>query len=87
MFLSIASLLVLFSIAPGMTHLEIAYSVNQFCQHLHSPDSHHWTALKQVLRYLEGLMSMDYFSLRDLYYFKPFVILIGLVTLMKKFHH
>jgi hypothetical protein len=33
---------------------EIAYSVNQLCQHLHNPSSTHWTAAKRVLRYLTG---------------------------------
>jgi transposase InsO family protein len=37
-----------------LTRPEIAYSVNQLCQHLHSPTSTHWTALKRVLRYLKG---------------------------------
>ncbi len=41
-----------------LTHPEIAYSVNQLCQHLHSPNSTHWTTLKRVLRYLKG--SVDY---------------------------
>ena len=31
---------------------EIAYSVNQLCQHLHNPSSTHWTVAKRVLRYL-----------------------------------
>jgi hypothetical protein len=37
-----------------LTRLEIAYSVNQLCQHLHNPSSTHWTAAKRVLRYLTG---------------------------------
>jgi hypothetical protein len=37
-----------------LTRPEIAYFVNQLCQHLHSPTSTHWTALKRVLRYLKG---------------------------------
>jgi hypothetical protein len=37
-----------------LTRPEIAYSMNQLCQHLHSPTSSHWTALKRVLRYLKG---------------------------------
>ena len=37
-----------------LTHLEIAFSVNQLCQHLHAPTSTHLSAAKRVLRYLKG---------------------------------
>jgi hypothetical protein len=37
-----------------LTRPEIAYSVNQLCQHLHAPSSTHWVAAKRVLRYLRG---------------------------------
>ena len=37
-----------------LTRPDIAYSVNQLCQHLHSPTTLHWTARKWVLRYLKG---------------------------------
>jgi len=37
-----------------LTRPDIAYSVNQLCQHLHAPCSTHWTAAKRVLRYLQG---------------------------------
>jgi hypothetical protein len=33
---------------------DIAYSVNQLCQHMQCPTSTHWTAAKRVLRYLKG---------------------------------
>jgi hypothetical protein len=39
-----------------LTHPEIAYSVNQLCQFLHSPTSSHWTSLKRVLCYLKGFV-------------------------------
>ena len=35
-----------------LTWPEIAYFVNQLCQHLHNPSSTHWTTAKRVLRYL-----------------------------------
>jgi hypothetical protein len=35
-----------------------AYSVNQLCQHMHTPTSTHLTTAKRVLRYLKG--SIDY---------------------------
>jgi hypothetical protein len=36
-----------------LTRPDIAYSVNQLCQHLHSPTTAHWTAAKRVLRFLK----------------------------------
>jgi hypothetical protein len=36
-----------------LTRPEIAFSVNQLCQHMHSPSTSHWTAAKRVLRYLK----------------------------------
>jgi hypothetical protein len=41
-----------------LTRPDIAYSVNQLYQHMHNPTSVHFTATKQVLRYLKG--SVDY---------------------------
>jgi hypothetical protein len=32
---------------------EIAFSVNQLCQHMHNPSSTHWSAAKRVLQYLK----------------------------------
>jgi hypothetical protein len=37
-----------------LTRPEIAYSVNQLCQHMHAPSSTHCIAAKRVLRYLNG---------------------------------
>jgi hypothetical protein len=36
-----------------LTRPEISFSVNQLCQHMHAPSTTHWTAVKQVLRYLK----------------------------------
>jgi hypothetical protein len=36
-----------------LTRPDIAYSVNQLCQHLHHPTSVHWSAAKRVLRFLK----------------------------------
>jgi transposase InsO family protein len=37
-----------------LTRPDIAYSVNQLCQHLHHPTTAHWTAAKRVLRFLKN---------------------------------
>ena len=37
-----------------LTRPEISFTLNQLCQHLHSPTSTHWTNAKQVLCYLKG---------------------------------
>jgi hypothetical protein len=36
-----------------ITRPDISFSVNQLCQHMHSPTSSHWAASKRVLRYLK----------------------------------
>jgi len=40
-----------------LTRPDIAYSVNQLCQHLHHPTSTHWVAVKRVLRFLKNSMT------------------------------
>jgi hypothetical protein len=37
-----------------LTHPDIAYSVNQLCQHMHTLTSTHWTVAKRVLPYFKG---------------------------------
>lgn len=40
-----------------LTRPDISYSVNKVCQFLHSPTEAHWTAVKRILRYLQGTSS------------------------------
>jgi hypothetical protein len=40
---------------------EIAFSVNQLCQHRHAPTFTHWAATKLVLRYLKGIIEHGLF--------------------------
>lgn len=40
-----------------LTHPEIAFSVNQVSQFMHSPSEAHWSAVKRILRYLKGSLS------------------------------
>jgi hypothetical protein len=37
-----------------LTRPDLAYAMNQLCQHMHRPTTVHWTAAKRALRYLKG---------------------------------
>jgi len=47
-----------------LTRPDIAYSVNQLCQFLHSPTTTHMVAAKRVLRYLKGTLTFGLYYTR-----------------------
>ncbi|PKU73727.1 putative mitochondrial protein [Dendrobium catenatum] len=40
-----------------LTRPDIAFTVNQLCQHMHSPQENHFKLLKRFLRYIKGTLS------------------------------
>jgi histone deacetylase 1/2 len=41
-----------------LTRPDISFAVNKVCQFLHSPTTVHWLAVKRILRYLKGSLSL-----------------------------
>jgi histone deacetylase 1/2 len=41
-----------------LTRLDLSYSVNKVCQFLHAPTTTHWTAVKRILRYVQGTVKL-----------------------------
>lgn len=39
-----------------LTLLDIAFSINQLCLHMHNPSSHHWATVKRMFQYLKGVV-------------------------------
>jgi histone deacetylase 1/2 len=41
-----------------LTRPDISFSVNKVCQYLHAPTTSHWTAVKRILRYIQGTLQL-----------------------------
>jgi hypothetical protein len=41
-----------------LTRPDISFAVNKVCQFLHAPTTIHWSAVKRILRYIQGTLSM-----------------------------
>jgi histone deacetylase 1/2 len=41
-----------------LTRPDISFSVNKVCQFLHAPTTSHWSAVKRILRYVQGTVTM-----------------------------
>jgi histone deacetylase 1/2 len=41
-----------------LTRPDICFAVNKVCQFLHSPTTVHWTAIKRILRYVQGTLTL-----------------------------
>ncbi|EFE88071.1 reverse transcriptase (RNA-dependent DNA polymerase), partial [Bifidobacterium breve DSM 20213 = JCM 1192] len=42
-----------------LTRPDISFAVNKMCQFLHSPTTSHWSALKRILRYVQGTLTLE----------------------------
>lgn len=48
-----------------LTRPDIAFAVNKVCQFMHSPTQNHWSAVKRILRYLQGSLDHGLFIQRS----------------------
>lgn len=40
-----------------MTRPDLSFAVNKVCQYLHAPRCTHWSAVKRILRYVQGTLT------------------------------
>jgi hypothetical protein len=48
-----------------MIHPDISFSINKVCQFLHSPTTLHWSAVKRILRYIQGTIHLGLKIVKD----------------------
>jgi hypothetical protein len=48
-----------------LTRPDISFAVNKVSQYLHSPTTQHWSAVKQILRYLCGTLGYGLYLRRS----------------------
>lgn len=41
-----------------LTRPDLSFAVNKVCQFLHAPTTQHWSAVKRIIRYLKGTLTM-----------------------------
>ena len=41
-----------------LTRTDLSFSINKVCQFLHAPTTTHWTAVKRILRYINGTRTL-----------------------------
>jgi histone deacetylase 1/2 len=41
-----------------LTRPDISFSVNKVCQFLHAPTTSHWSAVKRIMRYIQGTINL-----------------------------
>ena len=66
------------------TRLDFSYVVQQACQFMSHPTSHHLVAAKRILRYIKGSLHLEFILRKVLLLYLPIVMQIGQETLLTK---